>query len=134
MEYWDSVLQEVADKNEEHVQFRFTDIGRNLLRKRRYGEVHHRKHKTPAYYLGEEYGDLYFTQREVEALHYLLQGKTIAQVGHVLGLSARTIEFYLKNMKLKVGVKTKVELLEIVQQSPLANELETIVGVKHDAS
>ncbi len=134
MEYWDSVLQEVAEKNEDHVQFRFTDIGRNLLRKRRHSAAYYRKHKAPAYYLGEAYGDLYFTKREAEALYYLLQGKTIAQVGHVLGLSARTVEFYLKNMKLKVGVKTKVELLEIVQESPLANELENIVSVKHSAS
>lgn len=134
MDYWDSVLQEVMHKDDEQVQFRFTDLGRSLIRDRRHGHAFNGKHRTPAYYLGGKYGNLYFTKREAESLYYLLQGMTNAQVGQVLGLSARTIEFYLKNMKLKVGVRTKVELLELVRETELVNKLEWVANQKNSAT
>ena len=64
------------------------------------------------YYLGVAYPRVYFTRREAECCFYLLQGATIAQAADALHLSARTVEFYVKNMKKKLAVQTKFQLTE----------------------
>lgn len=66
------------------------------------------------YGLGERYAQVYFTKRESECMVLLLKGKTIDNVAMVLNLSPRTIEFYIKNMKSKVGCRTKSELIGLV--------------------
>jgi DNA-binding CsgD family transcriptional regulator len=68
--------------------------------------------KDKQYYLGENYPAVYFTRREAECLYYLLRGFTISATALQLNLSARTVEFYVKNMKQKMGVKNKSELME----------------------
>lgn len=68
------------------------------------------------YYLGGDYPGIYFTQREVDCLMQLLTGHTIVSAAAVLELSPRTVEFYVKNMRMKVGVQTKVELLQVVRE------------------
>lgn len=70
--------------------------------------------KMNEYYLGEKYPGVYFTQREVDCLVQLLSGHTIASAAEVLDLSPRTVEFYVKNMRMKTGVQTKVDLLKVV--------------------
>lgn len=69
------------------------------------------------YYLGSKYQDIYFTQRETECMIMLIKGKTINKIAKELQLSPRTIEFYLKNMKNKIGCRTKFELIEQILES-----------------
>ena len=111
MDYWESVLDEVMHSGDDAFQFKFTDLGRSLLRdrnRRQRQTCNERDRSTGVmYFLGGEFDDVYFTKREAETLFHLLKGKTIPEVGKSLNLSARTIEFYVKNMKLKVGVKSK---------------------------
>ena len=127
MDYWESILQEVLHRGDDTYQFRFTDIGRSMLRERtrkQRAPSSTREHApSPMYFLGERYEGIYFTKREAETVYYLLQGHTIPKVGKVLALSARTIEFYVKNMKLKVGAKSKQHLLEIVRTTEIMNQL-----------
>jgi len=52
------------------------------------------------------------TQRQLECLYYLVKGLTAKDTGEVMGLSYRTIEFYLKNTKAKLNCKSRVELIE----------------------
>lgn len=68
------------------------------------------------YYLGEEYPGIYFTEREVQCLQYLLAGHTLMSTAELLDLSARTIEFYVRNMRMKIGAATKVDLLEKIKE------------------
>lgn len=131
MDYWESVLQEVLHKEDDAFQFKYTDLGRSMLRERR------RKHRqppprqksstTPMYFLGDAFKGIYFTRREAQTLFHLLQGKTIPEVGKSLGLSARTIEFYVKNMKLKIGVDTKAKLLDKVRETEIIEQLGDFV-------
>lgn len=51
------------------------------------------------------------SKREVECIYYLVRGMTARQIGKVLDLSHRTIEFYLERIKTKLGCKTKSELI-----------------------
>ncbi len=69
------------------------------------------------YRLGSKHGTVYFTRREAECMILLLKGKTINSVATILNLSPRTVEYYVKNMKSKLGCKTKFELVDLVHAS-----------------
>lgn len=60
------------------------------------------------------YSDLYFSQRELQCLRWTARGKTAKQIARILNLSHRTIEVYLENIKTKLNVKTKNELIDKV--------------------
>jgi DNA-binding CsgD family transcriptional regulator len=61
--------------------------------------------------------------RELECLFCLLRGKTAKQSGELLGLSKRTIEFYLENIKNKFGCQSKVELVIQATQAGYLNNV-----------
>ena len=67
-----------------------------------------------AYSLGGKYESVYFTRREAECMACLLRGKTVGNVAAALKLSPRTVEYYIKNMKSKLGCRTKFELIDLV--------------------
>lgn len=71
----------------------------------------------PRYSLGAKYKHTYFTKREAECMVWLLKNKTIADVAMMLGLSKRTVEFYINHMKAKIGCRTKRDLISSVQAS-----------------
>ncbi len=47
--------------------------------------------------------------REIEVLTWVARGKTSAQIGKLIGLSKRTIEFHLENARLKLGATTRTQ-------------------------
>jgi DNA-binding response OmpR family regulator len=49
--------------------------------------------------------------RELETLTWAARGKTFAEIGQILGLSRRTIEFHLDNARRKLGVPTRTQAL-----------------------
>ena len=49
--------------------------------------------------------------REVETLTWAARGKTFAEIGTILGLSKRTVEFHLENARRKLGVATRTQAL-----------------------
>ncbi len=63
------------------------------------------------YFVCEEQ-EYYFTPREVQCIIHLLDGKTLAETADLLDLSRRTVEYYVNNMKLKLGCHSKQELLK----------------------
>ncbi len=52
------------------------------------------------------------SKREVECLHLTMRGKSAKQVSSELGISHRTVQEYLTNVKAKLGVASKSELIE----------------------
>lgn len=80
--------------------------------------------KLVAYGLGLKYGDIYFTKREAECMVLLLKGKTIDGVAKLLQLSPRTVEYYVKNMKAKIGCRTKFELIDLVHDSDFLKNID----------
>lgn len=77
-----------------------------------------------AYGLGSKYGSTYFTKREAECMVLLLRGKTIGSVANILKLSPRTVEYYIKNMKSKLGCRTKFELVDLVYASDFIKNVD----------
>lgn len=84
------------------------------------------------YFLGEVYGNMYFTGREAEVMVQLMQGKTLQAAAYALKLSPRTIEFYVKNMKTKLACRTKSELIGKVFASDFINHVDFITMAKED--
>jgi len=64
------------------------------------------------YYIGGENNNpANLSNRELECLFLQLRGKTAKQIAIVLGLSKRTVEDYLDNIKSKFGCQNKAEVL-----------------------
>src|SRR3990167_2895100 len=59
--------------------------------------------------------------RELECLFLMLRSKTAKQIGEILHLSKRTIEFYIVNIKNKLGSQSKSDLLCIAIQHGYMN-------------
>jgi DNA-binding CsgD family transcriptional regulator len=58
--------------------------------------------------------NVYFTTRENQCLKLTIKGKSAKQIAGLLDLSPRTVEEYLTNIKFKLGVNSKSELIELV--------------------
>lgn len=74
------------------------------------------------YYLSEPFHHIYFTQREAECLKLLAMGHTNRIVSIKLGLSERTVEFYIRNMREKTGTHSKQTLLDFMAKIDLNEE------------
>ncbi|OGT27053.1 MAG: hypothetical protein A3E54_02250 [Gammaproteobacteria bacterium RIFCSPHIGHO2_12_FULL_41_25] len=129
MHYWRSIASEVLTKNAAVHACVFTNRGRMsdfleavLPPPRRIIRGTHREN---SYYLGEDFPGIYLTKREAQCIFWLAQGLTIPEVGVKMDLSARTVEFYVKNMKLKLNCISKKELVDTVLQTTLLQQLES---------
>ena len=47
--------------------------------------------------------------REIETLTWASRGKTSVEIGIILGLAPRTIDFHLDNARVKLGVSSRIE-------------------------
>jgi DNA-binding CsgD family transcriptional regulator len=54
----------------------------------------------------------YFSKRENEIIQFILRRLSAKEIGKILSISARTVEKHIENIKCKLNVKTKAELLE----------------------
>jgi DNA-binding CsgD family transcriptional regulator len=124
--YWDKLLKEVLLSRElGSKSFSFIGIDQD---EHRYASIK-RTMKIPrspskVYWLGPKYEGVYFSRREAECMVQLLKGKTVHKVAEAVHLSPRTIEYYLKNMKAKIGCRTKFELVEMVSDSDFLQNID----------
>jgi DNA-binding NarL/FixJ family response regulator len=47
--------------------------------------------------------------REIDALTWVVRGKTSAQIAELVGLSKRTVDFHLDNARIKLSVSTRTQ-------------------------
>jgi two-component system, NarL family, response regulator NreC len=59
------------------------------------------------------------TPREVEVLRLLVRGNTNRQIAGLLGLSPRTVESHRANLMGKLGLESRVELVEYAEEHDL---------------
>jgi len=50
--------------------------------------------------------------RQSQCLYHLLRGKSAAVTGKILGLSQKTVEYYIDEIKNKMMCGTKTEIIE----------------------
>jgi DNA-binding NarL/FixJ family response regulator len=48
------------------------------------------------------------TQREIEILHLVINGKTNKSIAHEIYISEKTVEFHLDHIYTKIGVRTRL--------------------------
>lgn len=56
--------------------------------------------------------DIYLSRMQSQCLYHLVRGKKIKMIAKALKLSPRTVEHYINNVKSKLGVISKTELIE----------------------
>ena len=76
------------------------------------------------YKLGANYKGIYFTKREAECMKWLLVGKTHSSIATILKLSPRSIEYYISNMRTKLGCRTKYQLIDLVRASEFMKNVD----------
>jgi two-component system response regulator NreC len=59
------------------------------------------------------------TPRELDVLRLLVRGNTNRQVADELGLSTRTVESHRANLQGKLGLTSRVELVEYAEEHDL---------------
>lgn len=121
--YWDVVLQEVLHKEEPDYSFMFTANGGFAQTQEPAAEyvacAPCKANEFRKYYLGSSYPSVYFTQREYECMVGLLQGASVKEIAAALELSPRTVEYYIKNMKGKLGCATRAQLIKEVMMTDI---------------
>lgn len=65
------------------------------------------------YYLDTKHGSQYLTKREYECLSYIAKGKTFKEAGYCLGLTERTVGYYINNIKSRLGCQNKSQLITL---------------------
>lgn len=133
MKYWDAVLNEVLHKNDDNYPFVFTNIrnpealeeqqrqdARRSRRKRSKSNSKASSHIA----VGFGYPDVSFTKRESDAMMLLINGKTVDQTAKQLKLATRTVEYYVKNMKVKIGVAHKDQLVAAIEKTDFVNNYQ----------
>ena len=60
------------------------------------------------------------SQRELEILHWIAEGKSDWQIGRILAISAKTVNFHTENVKRKFGVATRMQaVVSAIQRGEL---------------
>lgn len=67
----------------------------------------------PQYFtVGRQYGKYNLSKRESESLFYLIRGYTAREIAQKLGLSPKTIEYHIEQLKNKLNCSKRSELVE----------------------
>jgi DNA-binding CsgD family transcriptional regulator len=62
----------------------------------------------------ETYGDdAGLTRREVECLNWAAEGKSDWEIGKILRISSKTVNYHIENVKRKFGVATRVQAIVV---------------------
>ncbi len=76
-----------------------------------------KKKSQDRYYLDCENDDTYLTRQEARCMVCFLRGATVSAAADILELSPRTVEYYVNNMKKRLGCNAKYELIQLVIES-----------------
>ena len=71
-----------------------------------------------------------FSQREMHCIHWYLQGKNSGEIAIILGISRRTVETYIENIKIKLGCSTLFQVgyrLAQIQYQSFAFDQQSVI-------
>ncbi|MCL4768186.1 MAG: autoinducer binding domain-containing protein [Hyphomicrobiaceae bacterium] len=77
-------------------------------------------HKLRALAAGGKASRQRLSPREAEILHWIAEGKSDWQIGRILAISAKTVNYHTENVKRKFGVATRMQaVVSAIQQRQL---------------
>ncbi|MCC2625357.1 MAG: hypothetical protein K0R14_1230 [Burkholderiales bacterium] len=98
-----------------NTQYEIKDVvGANNLSALEQGEI-------KRFYLGDEFGDVYLTGKEMQILLHLCNGNKLVDVAKMLFISEKTAETHIGNIKNKLKCRTMFELGAASQNLGLQN-------------
>lgn len=56
------------------------------------------------------------SQRQIQVLAWVLEGKTAWEIGRILGLSYRTVDGHLRQVYIKLGVRSRLQAVLRAQE------------------
>jgi DNA-binding CsgD family transcriptional regulator len=57
--------------------------------------------------------NIYLTKKELECLHFVAKGCSMKEIARMLGISSRTVEDHLNNIKIRTGLNYKNQLINL---------------------
>jgi len=81
-----------------------------------------KSNKLKRYYIDKNHPNVYLTQREADCLWELLRENTYKKIGNKLGISHRTVEYYIHNVQSKLKCRSKSELLRLLKISDFVGD------------
>jgi DNA-binding CsgD family transcriptional regulator len=61
--------------------------------------------------LNDQEADLELTPRETQILEWIATGKSDWQIGQILAISNKTVNYHAENIKRKYGVGTRIQMV-----------------------
>jgi DNA-binding CsgD family transcriptional regulator len=123
---WEDLVMEVMKRKEHGQKANLLSDDNYAFYVKKREKQSYKKKILAVYELETKYGRRYFTRREAECMVWLLKGKTVNSVAALLKISPRTVEYYIKNMKNKVGCRTKFELVDQVYASDFMRNVDFV--------
>lgn len=120
MSYWAAVLKEVLSRDQKDYQCMLTtplDSGSKRASTVRGPARRGLRSAAKVFFLGKDYPGVYFTTREAQCMVLVMQGYTLKEIGQRLILSPRTIECYVRNMRSKLGCRSRANLIRAILES-----------------
>lgn len=68
--------------------------------------------KNISFYIGQLPSNSHLSHRELECLYHLVHGKSQKEIAYVMKLSPRTVESYFENIKNKLDIYNRSQLIE----------------------
>ena len=68
----------------------------------------------------------YLTEREMEIVHWVKEGKTNWEISMILNISERTVKFHMDNVKGKLGAVSKPHAIAILMEHEHKQEQESV--------
>ena len=81
--------------------------------------------------LSDPFQGQYLTLRESQCVYYAMQKFTIQETANQLSLSPRTVEFYLKRIRIKLNCQRKKELISKLDQAHFAEKYKQYSNLHH---
>lgn len=81
----------------------------------------------PRYCIYKDSDDLFLTQREAECMSYLLYGLTIRGAAKAIGISHRTAEDYISNIREKLDCSSKASLIVKIMESDFKETAASVI-------
>jgi len=87
-------------------------------------DTHNNRSPKAPYYLGQKFGNTYLTARELQVFKRLVMGESAKTIGAILYISPKTVESHTENIKNKLKVKTKAEIIGVAIREGLIHLLQ----------